>query len=88
MRDFDLLAAHMVGDYVLQTNEEAVKKFTERITLSVMYSSIRLRLSLVSLGLALEERGRSASWLYLLCHTISRIEKGGLRVMNGHQNRS
>ncbi len=26
MKDFDLLAAHMVGDYILQTNEEAMKK--------------------------------------------------------------
>ncbi len=27
MKDFDLLAAHMVGDYILQTNDEAVNKF-------------------------------------------------------------
>ncbi len=30
MRDLDLIASHLVGDYVLQTNEEAVKKFTDR----------------------------------------------------------
>ncbi len=30
MKDIDLIASHLVGDYVLQTNEEAVKKFTEK----------------------------------------------------------
>jgi hypothetical protein len=30
MKSLDLIASHLVGDYVLQTNEEAVKKFTER----------------------------------------------------------
>lgn len=28
MKEFDILAAHMVGDYILQTNEEAVGKTT------------------------------------------------------------
>ncbi len=26
MRDIDLIAAHLVGDYILQTNDEAVNK--------------------------------------------------------------
>jgi hypothetical protein len=30
MKDIDLLAAHLVGDYIFQTDEEAKKKFTER----------------------------------------------------------
>ncbi len=29
MKSIDLLAAHMIGDYILQTNEEAVNKFTD-----------------------------------------------------------
>ena len=30
MRSIDLVAAHLVGDYVLQTNEQAVRKFEDR----------------------------------------------------------
>lgn len=29
MRSIDLVAAHLVGDYVLQTNEQAVRKFED-----------------------------------------------------------